>query len=276
MNRILIFILLLVSYLYFFKKYESYEGNFITSNNLYLPNNQDISININSNKLKTDINLMKQMIECIDCVKDSTICELDCKDVFKIKDKEITFYKMSIILYETYINEFLDLYVTKRFNLKKYISIKYQYPENKYDELINLFLNLKSKIEFIDSIINEPNFFQILFSETIREKALYLNNLQEIYETISSQSSFSKSFINNIIDKLIKNYLNFVLKDYDEENFTLGFKYVKDIKSKNENEMIMFSKNQIKEENLIDIIESIERMLENEINEVELMLENQS
>lgn len=251
------------------KKYECYEDQYNTINNSLLQNTSNISINLNNiDKLKKDINLMMNMIIYIENNKNNNICDTECKQIFGISDNNINYYEMVKILFESYIDNFLDIYIVKRFNLKHFLTIKYQYPENNNEELDQLYYNLKKKINYINDNINDnPNFFTDIFLMTIPNLKNNLMILQDLYDDISSKSIFPFEDTKDIIRNINEKYLRLVLKHHDNKDFSIGLKFIEDLNDKNES--IIYSYKNIKEENIIDIIENIEEMIANEINEIE-------
>lgn len=280
MNQILIYLIFLILYIKFFKlkNYELYENNLISINPNSLNTNEDISIKINLQKLKDDINKMIQMIEAIHCKRDRKICNVDFETLFGRIEEELKLHDMVCILLETYVNEFIDIYITKRFNLKKYLNIKYQYPNDDHKELKSIFFVLERNIKFINETIDDENFFNIIYEKISGNLNDNLYILEELYETISSRNNFSLYDTNDIINKLNKRYIKNLLNNEDS---LFNIKYLPDQKFKDieemsdSNVMSIYSLKLIKQEQVIDIIESIERMIENEINEIKNIL-NQS
>ena len=262
MNKVLLFIIFLVIIFILKSKIETYQDVFIPSNDRILINNENVSININLDKLKVNIEKMNKMIECIDCHLENKSCEINCEELFLMT--ELNFYKMIIVLYETYINEFQDIYLINRFNINKYLNITYQIPNDNYNELILLYNNLKTNIEFLNNNINN-NLFLKLFELTNEDIGTNLQLLEETYNSISSNRTFIISDVNIIINNLINNYLQNILS-INNNLFNVN-KF--DI---NKDNLIYFTIKDIDENNLIDIIEAIERMLENEINESQNLL----
>lgn len=254
---------------------ELYENNLHTINPISLNTNTDVSIKINLQNLKSKIKKMKEMIEAIHCKRDRKICDLDFKILFGSIEEELKLYDMIKILLETYVNEFIDIYITKRFNFKKYLNIKYQYPNDDHKELMSLFFLLERNINFINDTIDDENFFYIIFEKISGNLKDNLYVLEELYEIISSKNNFTLYDTNDIINKLNKRYLKNLLNNEDSL-FNIKFlpeqKY-KDIQEiYDSNVMSIYSLKIIKQEQIIDIVESIERMIENEINEINTFL----
>ena len=277
MNKILIYLTFLILYIKFFKSknMELYENNLHTINPITLNANTDVSIKINKQHLKNEIKKMKEMIEAIHCKRDRKICDLDFKILFGNIEEELKLYDMIKVLLETYVNEFIDIYITKRFNFKKYLNIKYQYPNDDHKEIMSLFFLLERNINFINDTIDDENFFYIIFEKISGNLKDNLYVLEELYETISSKNNFTLYDTNDIINKLNKRYLKNLLNNEDSL-FNIKFlpeqKY-KDIQEIYDNNvMSIYSLKVIKQEQIIDIIESIERMIENEINEINTFL----
>lgn len=276
---IFIFIFILIIILNDNQKYECYNNQYKTINPKLLKKTSIPTIHLNINQLEKDIIIMDKMIQCIECKKNHTICDIDHIEIFGISDEEISLYEMIKVLYESYIDNFLDIYVTKRFNFKHYLTVKYQYPEDKTDEFMQLFFILKNKISFIKNNIDDKEFNYNLFMMTTFDLNYNLQVLEDLYDNITNRSTFTLEDTKDIIKNLNKKYLISVLKYYDDKLLNIGFKFInpkdnliKDLHDPNES--IVYSYKEIKEENIVDIIESIERMIENEINEIETIKSN--
>lgn len=277
MNQILVYLIFLILYIKFFKtkNIELYENNLSTINPNSLNANGDISIRINLSNLKNEIKKMMQMIEAIHCKRDRKICNLDFEMLFGRIEEELKLYDMVKVLLETYVNEFIDIYITKRFNFKKYLNIKYQYPNDDHKEIKSLLFVLERNIKFINDTINDDNFFNIIFEKISGNLDDNLYILEELYETISSRNNFTLYDTNDIINKLNKRYIKNLLNNEDS---LFNIKYLPDQKFKDieemsdSNVMSIYSLKLIKQEQVIDIVESIERMIENEINEIKYIL----
>ena len=266
MIRIVLFIIVLVLTLIYKNKIENYQQVYIPTNERTLLNNENVSINLNLEKLKLNIEIMNNMVDCIDSNLQNKSCQIDCKELFGID--EINFYKMTVILFETYINDFQDIYLINRFNINKYLDITYQLPNNNYNELIILYNNLKTNIEFINNNINN-NIFRRIYELTNNDISKHLQILEDTYNSISSNRTFIIADVNIIINNLIDNYLQNIL-NMEDSLFN-----IKKSTNNNEDKLGYFTIKQIDENNLIDIVESIERMLENEINESQVLINSQ-
>ena len=265
MSRIVICIIILVLVLFYKNKIEKYQEILVPTNERTLLSNENVSININLEKLKNNIEIMNKMIECIDSNLQNKNCEVDCENIFGLSD--LNFPKMTFILYETYINDFQDLYLINRFNINKYLDITYQLPNDNYNDLIILYNNLKTNVEFIWNNIDN-NIFVKIFELTNQDIGKNLAILEDTYNSISSNSTFIASDVNIIINNLINNYLQNIL-NLDNNLFIL-----KKSTDNNDDKLAYFTIKQIDENNLIDVVESIERMLENEINESQKLINN--
>lgn len=263
MIRIVIYIIILVTVLIFKNRIESYREIFNPTNQRSLLVNENVSINININELRIHLENMNKMIECIECNIENKQCEFNPSEIFGLND--LNLHKMISILYESYINNFQDIYLINRFNINKYVTIIYQQPEDNYNELINLYDTLKTNILFISNNIDD-NLYQKIFSSTNENISMNLQSLETIYDTVSSKNEFLIDDVNIIINNLIDNYLKNILNS--------GFFNIKKSSSNNENHLAYFEPKQVNENNMIDTIEAIERMLENEINESQIITNN--
>ena len=277
---VFIFIFILIIILNDNQKYECYNNQYKTINSKSLKNISTPTIHLDINQVKKDIIIMDKMIQCIECKKNRTICDIDHIELFGVLDEEISLYEMIKILYESYIDNFLDIYVTKRFNFKHYLTIKYQYPENKTDQIMQLFFILKNKISFIKNNIDDKKFNYNLFMMTTFDLNDNLQILEELYDNITNRNTFTLEDIKDIIINLNKKYLSSVLKFREDKILNIGFKFINTEDNEyisiedlhDPNKPIVYSYKKIKEENIVDIIESIERMIENEINEIETII----
>ena len=133
------------------------------------------------------------------------------------------------ILYEIYIDDFLDNYLVNRFNVNKYLKINYNYTNN-YDKLY-------STIKTLNTNINDINKF--VFLQNSNDEIIKLNNKMTKIE-INEFQKFFKNEIKNYLDKV---FLNLGLNEY----FT-------------------YSLQELNNDNIVDIMDTLSLVIENEFN----------
>jgi hypothetical protein len=141
------------------------------------------------------------------------------------------------ILYEMYIEDFLDNYIVNRFNSNKYLKIKYKVI-NDYNKLYNIIEDLKRNIDLLEKFI---------FTQNSNSDIINLNNkINEIEVT-----EFNDFFNNDI-----KNYL-------DKVFINLGL-----------NEFFVFDLLELNNDNIVYIMDTLDSVIENESNLYNNYLEN--
>lgn len=133
------------------------------------------------------------------------------------------------IIYEMYIDNFLDYYLVSRFNINKYLNIKYNY--------INDYTKLYSKIEELTTNIHTIENF--IFSKNSNNKIISLYQKMKIIKPNEFNDFFHNDF---------KDYLNEVF-------FNLGL-----------NTFFSFTLKEVNNDNLVDIIDTLDLFIENEYN----------
>lgn len=133
------------------------------------------------------------------------------------------------ILYEMYIDNFLDNYLVNRFNVNKYLKMNYNYTKN-YDKLYSTIETLKT---------NRNNLNKFIFLQNSNNEIINLNNKIKKIE-INEFKNFFKNDIKNYLDKV---FLNLGLNEY--------FKY---------------SLQELNNDNIVDIMDTLNLVIENEFN----------
>ena len=133
------------------------------------------------------------------------------------------------ILYETYIDDFLDNYLVNRFNVYKYLKINYYYI-NDYSKLYNTIKTLKTNINDINKFV---------FLKNSNNEIINLNN-KMIKLEINEFKNFLKNDIKNYLDKV---FLNLGLNEY----FT-------------------YSLQELNNDNIVNIMDTLSLVIENEFN----------
>ena len=88
------------------------------------------------------------------------------------------------ILYEMYIEDYLDNYLVNRFNINKYLKVKYKYT-NYYDKLYESIEELKNNIDNLDKFIFLKNSDNLIINLNDKINEVEVNN-------------FNKFFLNNL------------------------------------------------------------------------------
>lgn len=133
------------------------------------------------------------------------------------------------ILYEIYIDDFLDNYLVNRFNVNKYLKINYNYTNN-YNKLYDT-------IKTLNTNINDINKF--VFLQSSNNEIIKLNEKMTKIE-INEFKSFFKKDIKNYLDKV---FLNIGLNEY-----------------------FSYSLQQLNNDNIVDIMDTLSLVIENEFN----------
>ena len=77
MNKLAIYIIFLLLIFIYKKRVECFKDVFIPLNERILNSNENVSINLNLNKLGLAIQNMNEMIECIECNLKAKNCQKD-------------------------------------------------------------------------------------------------------------------------------------------------------------------------------------------------------
>lgn len=141
------------------------------------------------------------------------------------------------ILYEMYIEDFLDNYIVNRFNSNKYLKIKYKVI-NDYNKLYNIIEDLKRNIDLLEKFI---------FTQNSNSDIINLNNKMNEIEVTE---------FNNFFNNDIKNYL-------DKVFINLGL-----------NDFFVFDLLELNNDNIVYIMDTLDSVIENESNLYNNYLEN--
>lgn len=133
------------------------------------------------------------------------------------------------ILYEMFIDDFLDNYLVNRFNVNKYLKMNYNYTNN-YDKLYNTIKTLKTNINDINKFV---------FLQNSNNEIIKLND-KMIKIEINEFKTFFKNDIKNYLDKV---FLNLGLNEY----FT-------------------YSLQELNNDNIVNIMDILSLVIENEFN----------
>ena len=141
------------------------------------------------------------------------------------------------ILYEMYIEDFLDNYIVNRFNSNKYLKIKYKVI-NDYNKLYNTIEDLKRNIDLLE---------KFLFTQNSNSDIINLNDKMNEIEVTE---------FNNFFNNDIKNYL-------DKVFINLGL-----------NDFFVFDLLELNNDNIVYIMDTLDLVIENESNLYNNYLEN--
>ena len=141
------------------------------------------------------------------------------------------------ILYEMYVEDFLDNYLVNRFDVNKYLKVKYKYTDY-YDKLYK-------KIEILNDNIDDLDKF--VFIENSDDIIIEINNKMKDVDV----DEF-KIFFNNEI----KSY-------FDKVFINLGL-----------NDFFIYELKELNNDNIVEIMDIIDNVIENEFNIFNNYLEN--
>jgi hypothetical protein len=133
------------------------------------------------------------------------------------------------ILYEMYIDDFLDNYLVNRLNINKYIKIKYNYIDN-FDIIYKKIEELKKNLNNIDEFI---------FLKSSNNEIINLHKKMQNVE-INEFKNFFKNDIKNYLDKVFIN---------------LGL-----------NKFFIYSLKTLNNDNIVDVMDTLDLVIENEVN----------
>lgn len=133
------------------------------------------------------------------------------------------------ILYEMYIDDFLDNYLVNRLNINKYIKIKYNYIDN-FDIIYKEIEELKKNLNNIDKFI---------FLKSSNSEIINLHKKMQNVE-INKFKNFFKNDIKNYLDKVFIN---------------LGL-----------NTFFIYSLKTLNNDNIVDVMDTLDLVIENEVN----------
>tara|TARA_E500000178_G_C16898373_1_gene696870 strand:- start:252 stop:989 length:738 start_codon:yes stop_codon:yes gene_type:complete len=237
---ITIFIIFYINYIFKEKTCEKYYEEEILK-----PSNESDELNIKINKdIIRKMNHMKSYING----QSKQIPEIYNNLPPNYKNRK-TYIKL---LYETYVDDFLDVYIVNRFNAHKFIDIKYKYPsfensKNNYEKIYKDLL--EPSISYFHQNINtnlDHDFFYFTLKDNKYEEIKYLikeikgiplNKFKTFYESNNFRGYFNKIFKN----------MNMEMIDDNEYPFTFKYK-------------------NINNNNISEIKNSIDDFLENEKN----------
>ena len=141
------------------------------------------------------------------------------------------------ILYEMYVEDFLDNYLVNRFDINKYLKVKYKYTDY-YDKLYK-------KIEILNENIDDLDKF--VFIENSDDIIIEINNKMKDVD----------------VDEF-KNFFNNEIKSYFDKVFiNLGL-----------NDFFIYELKELNNDNIVEIMDIIDNVIENEFNIFNNYLEN--
>lgn len=141
------------------------------------------------------------------------------------------------ILYEMYIEDFLDNYLVNRFDINQYIKVTYKYTDY-YDKLYNKIDLMKKNIDNLDKFIFIENSDNIIIDINNKMKDIEVNEFSDFFKN-EIKSYFDKVFIN------------------------LGL-----------NDFFIYELKELNNDNIVEIMDIIDNVIENEFNIFNNYLEN--
>lgn len=141
------------------------------------------------------------------------------------------------ILYEMYIEDFLDNYLVNRFDINQYIKVTYKYTDY-YDKLYNKIDLMKKNIDNLDKFIFIENSDNIIIDINNKMKDIEVNEFSDFFKN-EMKSYFDKVFIN------------------------LGL-----------NDFFIYELKELNNDNIVEIMDIIDNVIENEFNIFNNYLEN--
>lgn len=141
------------------------------------------------------------------------------------------------ILYEMYIEDFLDNYLVNRFDINQYIKITYKYTDY-YDKLYDRIDLMKKNIDNLDRFIFIENSDNMIIDINNKMKDIEVNEFGDFFKN-EMKSYFDKVFIN------------------------LGL-----------NDFFIYELKELNNDNIVEIMDIIDNVIENEFNIFNNYLEN--
>ena len=248
------FIIFSIFLLFLFNKKE----NFDDEPRMLVPSNEfDGILDININK-----NLINEMNDiCLYLNEQTTNLPIEFES-FPASYKNR--YNYIEYLYDKYIDDFLDVYITNRFDGHTFLDIKYKYPsyydinlkypddkiERSYERIYADFLNqsVRSLYENINNNLDK-NFYLFTLKNTTYDEIKYLNDQMKNISVDNFKNLFNSIYFRNYIIKIFKN-LNIELESQCSDKyypFTFTFKELND-------------------ENVSDILNLVDDFINNEIS----------
>ena len=141
------------------------------------------------------------------------------------------------ILYEMYIEDFLDNYLVNRFDINQYIKVTYKYTDY-YDKLYDRIDLMKKNIDNLDRFIFIENSDNIIIDINNKMKDIEVNEFSDFFKN-EMKKYFDKVFIN------------------------LGL-----------NDFFIYELKELNNDNIVEIMDIIDNVIENEFNIFNNYLEN--
>ena len=213
---ITILIIFLINYI-FKKNYETYVDDEVLK-----PFNEFENFNIDIDK-----NIIRKMSQMKAYIKDNS---KKMPEIYENLPQNLKNRKTYIkILYETYVDDFLDSYVVNRFNAYQFIDFKYKYPssinnkKNSYENIFNKLLDpaITNLYKNINNNLNRSYFYFTEKDNTYEDMKFLLKEIKD--KPIDKFNSFYKS-------KKFRKYFNSILKnmniiDTKDNEYPFTFKY---------------------------------------------------
>jgi len=251
--RTYIILLLLVLFIYIntIKSTENYDIN----DDVILPSNVlDTELNTNIDlSIITKMNNMRLYIN--DPNNEIPNIYKNLPDSYKNRQTYIQ------ILYETYVDDFLDVYIVNRFNAHKFLNITYKYPSYKeFNDKYPLDNVKKSYDKIFDDLLNPS--IEFLYQDITNITKKYFNyTLQNIKDKQINllKSKFDNTNANNFNTVYISEFKSYIIKIFKQLNILYQ------TACDNEEYPFIFTFKELTEENSVEIFDTINDIIDNEI-----------
>lgn len=251
-----IYIILLLIVLYFYINFYSPIEKYSLTDDIIIPSNvleNELTTNINLSII-TKMNTMRLYI--LDNKNPIPDIYNNLPESYKNKQTYIQ------ILYETYVDDFLDVYIVNRFNAHKFLNITYKYPsysqfkdkypldtvKKSYDKIFKDLLDPSIKFLYNDITNISKKYFDFTL-ENIKDKEI--NNLKNKFDKTDS-INFS-----NIYNSEFKKYIK---KIFTQLNLLHHDPCV------NNDHPFIYTFKELNDENSVEIFNSIDDIINNEIH----------
>jgi hypothetical protein len=248
---IILLLLVLFIYINIAKSTESYDVN----NDVILPSNV-LDTELNSN---IDISVITKMNNMRLYINDP---KNEIPEIYKVLPDSYKNRKTYIqILYETYVDDFLDVYIVNRFNAHKFLNITYKYPSYKEFEDKYPLDNIKKNYDKIYKELLNPS-IEFLYKNITNITTTYfdftLKNIKD-KQINELKSKFDKTDANNFNIVYTSEFKSYIIKLFKKINIL--YQNVCD----NEDYPFIFTFKELTEDNSVEIFSIIDEIIENEI-----------
>ncbi len=248
---IILLLLVLFIYINISKSTENYDIN----DNIILPSNV-LDTELNSNINISIITKMNNMRLYINNPKN------EIPEIYKILPDSYKNRKTYIqILYETYVDDFLDVYIVNRFNAHKFLNITYKYPSYKEFKDKYPLDNIKKNYDKIYKELLNPSIeflYQNITNITTKYFDFTLKNIKD-KQINELKSKFDNTDANNFNTVYTSDFKSYIIKIFKKLNIL--YKTACD----NEDYPFIFTFKELTEDNSVEIFSIIDEIIDNEI-----------